>query len=104
MSNSSAASSATLASITGMTDSNSDVVPSWMLRNTGMTPIPSGISRMNSSSEPGRMVGLMIPTVPRQLVNANAPSPAAVSLATIQTRSPQTDPKIMSAHDEKQAI
>ena len=33
-------------------------------------PMPSGIIRMNSSRDPGRMVGLTTPTVPRQLVYA----------------------------------
>ena len=33
-------------------------------------PIPSGSIRISSSSPPGRSVGLMQPTTPRQLVNA----------------------------------
>ena len=41
-----------------------------MLRNSGSTPIPSGSMRISSSSPPGRNVGLMQPTTPRQLVNA----------------------------------
>src|SRR3954447_22246520 len=41
-----------------------------MLRNSGSTPIPSGSMRINSSSPPGRRVGLMQPRRPRQLVNA----------------------------------
>src|SRR5262245_24275469 len=41
-----------------------------MLRNSGSTPIPSGNMRISSSSPPGRSVGLMHPTTPRQLVNA----------------------------------
>src|SRR5947199_6017738 len=41
-----------------------------MLRNSGMMPMPSGSIRISSSSPPGRSVGLMQPTTPRQLVNA----------------------------------
>src|SRR5262245_34403730 len=41
-----------------------------ILRNSGSTPIPSGSMRISSSSPPGRSVGLMHPTTPRQLVNA----------------------------------
>src|SRR5262249_15291078 len=41
-----------------------------MLRNSGSTPMPSGSMRISSSSPPGRNVGLMHPTTPRQLVNA----------------------------------
>src|ERR1700730_13519064 len=41
-----------------------------MLRNSGMRPIPSGNSRQTSSVTPGRMVGLIMPTTPRQLENA----------------------------------
>src|SRR5262252_409974 len=41
-----------------------------MLRNSGMMPMPSGRMRISSSSPPGRSVGLMQPTTPRQLVNA----------------------------------
>ena len=37
-----------------------------------MTPMPSGSSRMVSSVTPGRMVGLMMPTTPRQLENGIA--------------------------------
>src|SRR3954454_17371048 len=49
---------------------NSSVVPWLMLRNSGSTPMPSGSMRISSSSPPGRSVGLMHPTTPRQLVNA----------------------------------
>src|ERR1700752_2717174 len=41
-----------------------------MLRNSGMRPMPSGNSRQTSSVTPGRMVGLIMPTTPRQLENA----------------------------------
>src|SRR5882757_11343972 len=40
-----------------------------MLRKRGSTPMPSGSIRMSSSRPPGRSVGLMQPTTPRQLVN-----------------------------------
>src|SRR5262245_25407418 len=40
-----------------------------MLRNSGMSPMPSGNRRMTSSVTPGRMVGLIMPTTPRQLEN-----------------------------------
>ena len=49
--------------------SNSSAVPRRMLRNSGMSPMPSGSRRMTSSVTPGRMVGLIIPTTPRQLEN-----------------------------------
>src|SRR3954471_21673 len=71
-STSSEASSLTFASTASSTDLNSATVPSWMFRNEGITPIPSGSSRMNSSNDPGRMVGLTTPTTPRQLVNDTA--------------------------------
>src|SRR5262245_50259781 len=48
---------------------NSSSVPRLMLRNSGMSPIPSGSRRQTSSVMPGRMVGLTIPTTPRQLEN-----------------------------------
>ena len=35
-----------------------------------MRPMPSGNSRQTSSVTPGRMVGLIMPTTPRQLENA----------------------------------
>src|ERR1700722_17815180 len=38
-----------------------------MFTNSGRTPMPSGKSRMNSSIPPRRSVGLMMPTLPRQL-------------------------------------
>src|SRR5215213_6366471 len=41
-----------------------------MLRNSGMSPMPSGSSRQTSSVMPGRIVGLTMPTTPRQLENA----------------------------------
>src|ERR1700683_3744822 len=41
-----------------------------MLRNSGMRPMPSGSNRQTSSVTPGRMVGLIMPTTPRQLENA----------------------------------
>jgi hypothetical protein len=41
-----------------------------MFKKIGMSPMPSGNSRMTSSVTPGRMVGLIIPTTPRQLENA----------------------------------
>src|SRR3977135_3254859 len=41
-----------------------------MLRNSGMSPMPFGNSRQTSSVMPGRMVGLTMPTIPRQLENA----------------------------------
>src|SRR4051812_37369037 len=41
-----------------------------MLRNSGISPMPSGSSRQTSSVMPGRMVGLTMPTTPRQLENA----------------------------------
>src|SRR5438105_432302 len=52
--------------------SNSSSVPRRMSRNSGMSPIPSGRSRHTSSVTPGRMVGLIMPTTPRQLENAIA--------------------------------
>src|SRR5712691_3232742 len=51
-----------------------------MLRNSGRTPMPSGSMRISSSSPPGRSVGLMQPTTPRQLVNAMARLRFAASL------------------------
>src|SRR3954465_12720844 len=48
--------------------SNLSSVPRRMLRNSGMSPMPSGRSRQTSSVIPGRMVGLTMPTTPRQLV------------------------------------
>src|SRR3979409_1918753 len=53
-----------------MTDVNSSRTPRWMSRKSGMMPMPSGRMRHNSSMEPGRMVGLMLPTTPRQDVKA----------------------------------
>src|SRR5215472_13271933 len=53
--------------------SNSSSVPRRMLRKSGMSPMPSGNSRQTSSVTPGRMVGLIMPTTPRQLENAMAP-------------------------------
>ena len=50
--------------------SNSSAVPRRMFKNIGMSPMPSGSSRMTSSVTPGRMVGLIMPTTPRQLENA----------------------------------
>src|SRR5262249_46359003 len=50
--------------------SNSSAVPRRMLRNSGMSPMPSGSRRMTSSVTPGRRVGLIMPTTPRQLENA----------------------------------
>jgi hypothetical protein len=41
-----------------------------MFKNSGMTPMPSGNSRQTSSVTPGRMVGLIMPTTPRQEENA----------------------------------
>src|SRR5258705_7262544 len=49
---------------------NSSRAPRWISRKRGMIPTPSGRMRHNSSMEPGRMVGLMLPTTPRQDVNA----------------------------------
>src|SRR5262245_56288651 len=49
--------------------SNSSSVPRLILRNNGMSPMPSGSRRQTSSVIPGRMVGLTIPTTPRQLEN-----------------------------------
>jgi hypothetical protein len=49
---------------------NSSSVPRRMLRNSGMRPMPSGSRRMTSSVTPGRKVGLILPTTPRQLENA----------------------------------
>src|SRR5580704_10537711 len=49
---------------------NSSAVPRLMLRNSGMRPMPSGSSRQTSSVTPGRIVGLIMPTTPRQLENA----------------------------------
>src|SRR5215467_2109581 len=46
---------------------NSSSVPRRMLRNNGMSPMPSGSKRITSSVTPGRMVGLFMPTTPRQL-------------------------------------
>src|ERR1051326_1620404 len=58
-------------------DLNSSSVPRRMLRNTGMHAMPSGNNLTTSSVTPGRMVGLIMPTMPRQLVNAMlAPSAA----------------------------
>src|SRR2546427_102344 len=51
---------------------NSSSVPRWILRNNGMSPMPSGSRRMTSSVTPGRRVGLIMPTTPRL-----APSDAA---------------------------
>src|SRR6516164_2084773 len=48
---------------------NSSSVPRRILRNNGMSPMPSGSRRMTSSVTPGRMVGLIMPTTPRQLEN-----------------------------------
>src|SRR6266566_1712075 len=53
-----------------MTDVNSSRTPRWMSRKRGIMPMPSGRMRHNSSMEPGRMVGLMLPTTPRQDVKA----------------------------------
>src|SRR5580700_9969232 len=50
--------------------SNSSSVPRRMFKKIGMSPMPSGSSRMTSSVTPGRMVGLIMPTTPRQLENA----------------------------------
>src|SRR5262245_62165452 len=49
---------------------NSSSVPRRMFRNSGRQAMPSGSSRMTSSVTPGRMVGLIMPTTPRQLENA----------------------------------
>src|SRR5438105_14465985 len=53
---------------------NSSSVPRRMSRKSGMSPMPSGSSRHTSSVTPGRMVGLIMPTTPRQLENAITPS------------------------------
>src|SRR4051812_36960205 len=45
-----------------------------------MTPMPSGNMRISSSSDPARLVGLMQPRSPRQLVNA------AISLTLLHDR------------------
>src|SRR5258708_6972978 len=50
-----------------------------MLRNSGMSPMPSGNSRQTSSATPGRMVGLIMPTTPRQLENAMVKPRCSVS-------------------------
>src|SRR5262249_24405989 len=49
---------------------NSSSVPRRILRNNGMRPMPSGSRRMTSSVTPGRNVGLIMPTTPRQLEKA----------------------------------
>src|SRR5579872_3345595 len=41
-----------------------------MSRKSGMMPMPSGRIRHSSSTEPGRIVGLMFPTTPRHEANA----------------------------------
>src|SRR6516162_5175578 len=46
---------------------NSCCVPRRAVRNSGMSPMPSGRRRITSSVTPGRMVGLIMPTTPRQL-------------------------------------
>src|SRR5262249_52605487 len=48
---------------------NSSSVPRRILRNNGISPMPSGSRRMTSSVTPGRNVGLIMPTTPRQLEN-----------------------------------
>src|SRR5215510_12435528 len=55
---------------------NSSCVPRLMLRNSGISPIPSGSKRQTSSVMPGRMVGFTMPTTPRQLENDIVASPA----------------------------
>src|SRR5436190_2593138 len=55
--------------------SNSSSVPRRTLRNSGMSPMPSGSRRMTSSVTPGRKVGLIMPTTPRQLEKAMAVLP-----------------------------
>src|SRR5262249_24780852 len=45
-----------------------------------MTPMPSGSRRMVSSVTPGRMVGLMMPTTPRQLENGMPNTPKSFPL------------------------
>src|SRR6266567_6793743 len=67
--------------------SNSSSVPRRIFRNNGMSPMPSGSSRMTSSVTPGRMVGLIMPTTPRQLENAIVPIPEVV-LAKARTHAP----------------
>src|SRR3954468_20427062 len=60
-----------------MTELNSFWVPVVMLMWVMTTPMPSGSRRIRSSMLPGRSVGLMIPTDPRQFSNAMIfPSPA----------------------------
>src|SRR2546423_9993806 len=54
-----------------------------MLRNSGRTPMPSGNMRISSSSPPGRKVGLMQPSTPRQLVNAMMISPVSELLRRV---------------------
>jgi hypothetical protein len=44
------------------------MVPALKFSSKGTIPIPSGKIRINSSSVPGRRVGLTIPTTPRQSV------------------------------------
>ena len=66
--------------IAGIMAANSSSVPRRILRNNGMSPMPSGSRRMTSSVTPGRMVGLIMPTTPRQLEKAmleTSPSGAA---------------------------
>ena len=48
--------------------------------------MPSGSMRISSSSPPGRSVGLMQPTTPRQLVNAIAISYASLVSSEIICR------------------
>src|SRR5262249_24306915 len=57
---------------------NSSCVPRRILRNSGMSPMPSGSRRTTSSVTPGRMVGLIMPTTPRQLENAMRLPPSAI--------------------------
>src|SRR5215510_12272673 len=80
----SSASSAILRFIKSMLSRNSPTTPSFTPINIGMTPMPSGSRRMNSSSEPGRRVGLMMPTTPRhvpgKLLGMNLLSPQMLFL------------------------
>src|SRR5262245_6130960 len=48
---------------------NSSSLPRRLLRKHGHHPMPSGSRRMTSSVTPGRNVGLIMPTTPRQLEN-----------------------------------
>src|SRR5262245_20540405 len=63
-----------------------------MLTNSGMTPMPSGARRTNSSVEPGLSVGCTMPTMPRQLVNAMGVSSFSLPVPRIWGQTHGSDP------------